>query len=129
MEQARQDAQKASESLEKGNVSQALTSGTRAERELEKMRDEARKQHSSQFAEDMKQMRNNARDMAEKQEEIKKQLEQTATQPKSLSNSGETEKLANQLTEQRQGLTNLLDQMKRVSEQSENAEPLLSKQL
>jgi hypothetical protein len=129
MEQARQEAQKSSEALEKGNVPQALASGTRAERELQKMRDEARKKNSSQFADDMKQMRNQARDMAEKQTDIQKKIEEQASQPKALSDAGESEKLANQLAEQKQALTNLLNQMKRVSEQSENAEPLLSKQL
>ena len=129
MDQARQEAQKAAEALEKGSVPQALAAGTRSQRELEKMRDEARKKNSSQFAEEMRQMRNDARDLADKQNEIQKKLDETANQPKALSDSGDTEKMAQQLAEQKQSVTNLLNQMKRVSEQSENAEPLLSKQL
>ncbi len=129
MDQARQEARKASEALEQGAVSQALAAGTRSQRELEKMRDQARKKNSSQFAEEMKQMRNDARDLADKQNEIQKKLEESANQPKALSDSGETEKLAQQMGEQKKAVTNLLDQMKRVSQQSENAEPLLSKQL
>ncbi len=129
LDQARQEAQKASEAMEKGQVSQALASGTRAERDLEKMRDEARKKNSNQFSEEMKQMRNDARDLAEKQDEIKKKLDETVNQPKALSDSGEAQKLAEQLAQQKQGVTNLLDQMKKVSAQSENVEPLLSKQL
>src|SRR5689334_13281505 len=93
------------------------------------MRDEARKKNSNQFAEEMKQMRNDARDLADKQNEIQKKLEETANQPKALSDSGESQKLAEQLAQQEQGVTNLLDQMKRVSAQSEATEPLLSKQL
>ena len=56
------------------------------------MRDEARKKNSSQFADDMKQMRNQARDMAEKQSDIQKKIEEQASQPKALSDSGESEK-------------------------------------
>jgi hypothetical protein len=129
LEQARQEAQKASEAMEQGSVPQALAAGTRAERDLEKMRDEARKRNSSQFSDEMKQMRNDARELAEKQEEISKKLDEAVDQPKALSDSGKTEELAKNLAEQKQGVTNLLNQMKRVTDQSENAEPLLSKQL
>jgi hypothetical protein len=38
----------------------------------------------------MKEMRNDARELAEKQDEIRKQVEAAADQPKSLSDSGET---------------------------------------
>jgi hypothetical protein len=129
MEQTRQQAQQASEAMEKGEVQKALASGTRAERELEKMRDEARQKNSSQFSEEMKQMRNNARELAEKQEDISKKLDEAASQPKALSDQGKTEELTKQLAEQRAAATNLLNQMKRVTDQAEVAEPLLSKQL
>jgi hypothetical protein len=129
MEQTRQQAQQASEAMEKGEVQKALASGTRAERELEKMRDEARQKNSSQFSEEMKQMRNNARELAEKQEDISKKLDEAAGQPKALSDQGKTEELTKQLAEQRAAATNLLNQMKRVTDQAEVAEPLLSKQL
>ena len=129
MEQTRKEAQQASDAMEKGEVQKALASGTRAERSLEQMRDEARKKNSSQFSEEMKQMRNNARDLAEKQDDISKKLDEAAGQPKALSDAGKTEELAKQLAEQRTAATNLLSQMKRVTDQAEVAEPLLSKQL
>ena len=129
MEQARQDAQKAAEALDKGAVPQALAAGTRAERELEKLRDEARKKNAGQFSEEMKQMRNEARQLAENEEAIRKQMEEEVNKPKSLSDEGGAEKIASELAEQKKAVTNLLDQMRRVTEKSENAEPLLSKQL
>jgi hypothetical protein len=46
-----------------------------------------------------------------------------------LGDSEERKELANQLTQQKGGLTNLFNEMRRVSEQAESAEPLLSKQL
>ncbi|HMJ88185.1 MAG TPA: hypothetical protein VK530_00130, partial [Candidatus Acidoferrum sp.] len=129
LEQARQEAQKASEALEKESVQQALAAGTRAGRQLEQMRDEMRKQTSGQFSEEMRQMRTDARDLADKQEEIRKEMQAQNDKPKTLSDSGETEQLANKLGEQKQAVTNILDQMKRVTEQAEAAEPLLSKHL
>ncbi len=129
LEQARQEAEKASEALEQNAVQQALAAGTRAERQLEQMRDNMRKQTSSQFSEEMKQMRNDARELADKQQEIRNEMQAQTDKPKTLSDNGETQQLANKLGEQKKAVTNLLDQMKRVTDQAEVAEPLLSKQL
>jgi hypothetical protein len=129
LEQARQQAEQASQALEQNRVPQALSSGTRAERQLEEMRDEMRKSTSGQFAEEMRDMRNEAREIAEKEQEIQKQMQQAAEQPKALSDNGKSQEIAKQLAEQKQAVTNLTEQMRRVTEQSETAEPLLSKQL
>ena len=50
-----------SEAASQGNVSQALASGTRAQRQLQEMRDELRKKNSSGLSEEMRQMRAKAR--------------------------------------------------------------------
>lgn len=130
LEQTRSEVQRAAEALENNSVSQALTSGTRAQRELQQLRDDFRKKHSSQFAEEMRQMRNDARDLAQSQEEIGRKIDGlTETKRKTLSDSGESKALADQLQQQKSGLTNLLEAVRTVSEQAEAAEPLLSKQL
>ncbi|PYK98702.1 MAG: hypothetical protein DME19_11500 [Verrucomicrobia bacterium] len=75
-------------------------------------------------------MRNDARQLSQKQEELAKKLDELAdTRRKTLSDSDERKELANQLARQKGGVTNLFNEMRRVSEQSEPAEPLLSKQL
>src|SRR5262245_18364514 len=75
LDQTRAEVQKAAESLEKEAVPQALASGTRARRELPLMRDDFRKRNSSQFSEEMRQMRSEARDLAQKQDEIGQKIE------------------------------------------------------
>ncbi len=130
LDQARNDIQRAAEAAERESVSQALAAGTRAQRQLQDTRDEMRQQSASQFAEDMRQMRNDARQLAQQQEQVSNNLDNLAdSRQQRLSDSREREALLNQLSEQTQRLTNLLDQATQVSQQAETTEPLLSKQL
>jgi hypothetical protein len=130
LDQTRSDVRRAAEELDKEAVSQALASGTRAQRDLQQLRDDFRKKSSSQFSEEMRQMRSEARQLAQKEEEIGQKIEaMSQPQRKSLSDSSERKELADQLNQQRDSLTNLLNNMRTVTEQSEAAEPLLSRQL
>lgn len=131
LDQTRSEAQKAAEAMEKNEPSQALASGTRAARELQQMRDDFRKKTSTQFRDEMRDMRADARDLAEKQQEIADKLKGEAAKPErpSLDGSSEREQLGEQFEKQQGKLTKLTDDMKRVSEQAEAAEPLLAKEL
>ena len=131
LDQSRDAAQKAAEQMDKGNVSQALASGTRAQRDLQEMRDDLRKKNANQFAEDMKQLRQEARDIAQKQEELGKQLTATPQQnkKKSLTEPDAKSELPKELAEQNKRVASLVDRATQIAEQSENAEPLLHRQL
>lgn len=130
LEQTRSEVQRAAEALENNNPSQALASGARAQKELEQLREDFRKQNSSQFADEMRDMRTEARELAQKQNDISEQLqEQTANKRKTLGPSEEMKDLIDKLDAQSAGLTNLLEHIRSVSERSESSEPLLSKQL
>ena len=134
LDQTRQDIQKAADAAADGSVAQALASGTRAQRQLQQMRDEMRKQNSSQFAEDLRDMRTEARELSRQQEELGQKLDELAkggAQPKrkSLGDSGEDKELGDKLTEQKERMNRLVDKATQISEQAENTEPLLSRQL
>jgi hypothetical protein len=131
LDQTRDAAQKAAEQMDKGNVSQALASGTRAQRDLQEMREDLRKKNANQFAEDMKQLRQEARDIAQKQEELGKQMTATPQQnkKKSLTEPDAKSELPQELAEQNKRLASLVDRATQIAEQSENAEPLLHRQL
>src|SRR5207249_8595829 len=75
LDQTRSEVQRASEALDNQSVPQALSSGTRAQRDLQQLSDDFRKKNSSQFADQMRQMRNDARQLAQKQEELSRNLE------------------------------------------------------
>jgi hypothetical protein len=130
MEQTRSDMQRAAEEMEKESASGALAAGTRAQQNMQNLRDELRRETSSQFSEQMRELRNQARDLARQQEEIARDLDALEKGPRqSLDNSRERKELVERMQRQESGLTNLLGGMRAVTEQSENSEPLLSRQL
>jgi hypothetical protein len=130
LDRTRAEMQRAAEALDKDAVPQALTEGTRAQRDLQQLRDDVRKKNSSQFADDVKQLRNDARELAQKQEDVEKKLDAIANpRQKTLSDSGDKKEIAADLDQQKQRMTNLLENATHLSEQSETTEPVLSKQL
>lgn len=131
LEQTRNELQQASEAMQQGNVSQALSSGTRAQRELQEMRDDFRKQNSSQFAEDMRELRSQSRELAQEQEEIGQKLDalNDTTQRKTLTDSDERKELATELDGQKKRMDELVKNATEVTQKAEPVEPLLSRQL
>lgn len=133
LEQTRDAVQQAAQAAADGSVAQALASGTRAQRQLQELRDNLRKENSSQFAEDLREMRSEARDIARQQEEVSRKIDQlanAANQPRrTLGESGERKELLDKLTEQKERMNRVVDRATQVSEQAENSEPLLSRQL
>jgi len=130
LEQTRSDMQRAAEQMEKESASQALAAGTRAQQAMQNLRDNLRKETSSQFSDQMRELRNEARDLAKQQEEIAKGLDALENgKQKSLDNAAERKELGEQMSQQKRGLTNLLSGMRAVTEQAENSEPLLYNQL
>ena len=130
LDQGRSRIRQSAEELEKGMLSRAITSTTRAQRELEQMRDDFRRSTSGQFTEQMRNMRENAQQLDQRQKEIAEDIKQQIdTERKTLTFSGVNRELAEQIDRQRDSTEELIKQMKEVSEQSETSEPLLSRKL
>lgn len=130
LDDTRNDIQRAAEAANQGSASQALASGTRAQRQLQDMRDQVRKANSSQFSDDMREMRSEARELARQQEELSRKMENDDNnQQKSLSGSPDRKEMLDQLAQQKTRMTNLVDRAGQLSQQAEEAEPLLSRQL
>jgi hypothetical protein len=131
LDQTRNEAQQASEAMQKEAASQALASGTRAARQLQQMRDEFRKKTSGQFNDEMRQMRSDARELAQNQQQLAEKLnaEPAKNERKTLDGSSEREQLAQKFDQQHENLDQLTEKMKSVSEQAEAAEPLLAREL
>jgi hypothetical protein len=130
LDDARSRARQASEALEKGQLSQALNQGTRAERELEKLRDEVRQQAAGQFGEAMQDLRQQAQEITERQEDIRKALTKKDDGPKkSLRGNTDRKEVEEQLETQRDQLDQVLTRMEDVVREAETNEPLLARQL
>ena len=97
---------------------------------MQNLRDDLRKQTSSQFSEQMRQLRNQARDLTKQQDDIARGLDSLNNSGhQALDNTAERQQVAQQMDQQQSALTNVLSQMRSVTEQAETSEPLLSKQL
>ena len=130
LDQSRSRIRQSAEELERGMVSNAVTSTTRAQRQLEQMRDEFRRNTSGQFTEQMRNMRQQAQQLDQRQKEIAEEItQQIDSDRKTLTDSGVNQELADQTNRQKQSVEGLLEQMKDVSEQAETSEPLLSRKL
>jgi hypothetical protein len=130
LDQTRNDVQRAAEAAAQGAVSQALASGTRAQRQMQQLRDDLRQETASEFADELRQMRAEARELARQQEAVEKSVA-TLNDPqrRTLSDSSQTKEALDQLGQQRQRLTNLVERATQVSQQAEEAEPLVSREL
>lgn len=130
LDQTREEVQRAAEAAQQGATSQAVTSGTRAQRQLEELRDNLRKESASQFAEDLKQLRSDARELARKQDDLGRKLD-GVNEPgrKTLTESPGRQEMVEQLAQQRRQVTNLVERATQISQLAENAEPILSQKL
>jgi hypothetical protein len=130
LEQTRTDMERAAQELDRQSASGALAAGTRAQETMQNLRDDLRKQTSSQFAEQMRELRQQARELTKQQDEIARGLEALNNDKRqALDNSGERKAIVQQMQKQQGALTNLLAEMRTVTEQAEATEPLLAKQL
>lgn len=130
LEQTRESMRQAGEALEEGDISQALAQGTRAQENLDQVSDELRKQSSSRFAEQLREARRAARELAEAQHETERRIEEfDIGGPRALDSSAEREAIAQRIAEQRAEHERLIEELRRVTEDSEVSEPGLHRQL
>lgn len=134
LEQTRDQVQRAAEALDQERVTQAAASGTRAEQNFEELRNEFRRRASGRFSEEMRQMREAARELEQREQDLSQRLQQAA-QPqdkgasKSLRDTGEREKIVEDLSQQRQRLSGLQEQIRQTIDEAETTEPLLAERL
>jgi len=134
LDQTRQQTREASRQLENENVGQAISSSARAEQELRELADQFRKSTSNQFSEEMQSLRQQARELEKQSAAVEQKMEAAAdSRPQrtlgGLDAESPRQQALDALSSQRSALTNLLQDLRQVTEQAEAAEPLLSRQL
>ncbi len=132
LEQTRENIRQTTEALRQGQVSRAVASGTRAERQLEQMREEFRKAAANRFSDEARQLREDARELHQNETDLAERLraldrEKPAT--KTLRDSDDREQIREEFREQREDLEELLEKIRRTVEEAEEAEPLMAGQL
>jgi hypothetical protein len=142
LDKTRERVYQSSQALQEQQTSRALAEGTRAQRQLEELKEEFREQTAGRFDEEVRNLRSEARELAQNQEQIGQALkgEQPASpmpgerqerQRPSLRDAPREDRtqIAEQLAQQQQRLNQMLTQMRTLVETSETSEPLLSKHL
>lgn len=130
LEETRKNLLQATDALKEGQLSQAINSGTRAARELQEMQDDFRRKTSSQFSEALRELRQQARELSDREEQLGQQLENLQNQPKqSLRQSQDRQALQREFVDQKQQLEQLVESARQMVQEAETAEPLASKQL
>ncbi len=134
MEQARENVQQASRAMDAGNLAEAISEGTRAEREFEELKEDFRDQTSSQFDDAVRDLRDQARELSDEQKTLAQKLsgndpEGEQTKQPSLRPDRNREQLQKDVAKQRDRLNQVVDQTKQMIEQAEETEPLLSNKL
>lgn len=130
VQQTRQQVRQASEALQKGQLGQAQSAGAKAARDFEQLQDKLRRQTANQFADALKHLQQAAERLAVRQSEIEQGLSPNVQpSPRSLRDVARPDAVRPQLEEQRRELDTLLDDVQRIVQQAEQAEPVLAQQL
>lgn len=130
LEQTREDMRRAGERLERGEISPALASGSRAAEGLEQMRENFRRESSNQFSQQLREARRQARELGEKQKVAEEKLNNLAGgTARSLDDSSQREEIARTFEEEQTARENLLKTLQQVAEESETSEPGLHRRL
>ncbi len=133
LDEAREQVQRSLDAMQNEKVTQAAASGTRAESEFDELRNEFRRRAARPFSDEMQQMRQAARELDRKETDLGERLQQVAhpdAKAKSLrDDDGQRAQVGEDLAEQRQQLTNLVDRMRQTIREAEQTEPLLSERL
>jgi len=130
VQEGRDHVRQASEALEQGRVSQALTEGTRAGQQLNNVRDDLRKQSSNQFSDDLREMRDQAKQLHENHDRLSEKLDAWRNRPwQTLRDPADRQQVKQELEQQRKRLEGLVERMRRTVGEAEATEPLLAKNL
>ena len=130
LEEAREQMEQTARNLEQQQLSQAANSGSRASRNLDEVEEDYKEQTANEFADAMREMRQDARELDNTQSELNKAIEEDRQKTfRSLSDEGELKEALDMAESQKGQLEDLLQQMEQVSREAEESEKLLSQEL
>ena len=111
-------------------LSQAANSGSRASQNLDEVEEDYKEQTANEFADVMREMRQDARELDNTQSELNKAIEEDRQKTfRTLSDEGELKEALDMAESQKGQLEELLQQMEQVSREAEDSEKLLSEEL
>ncbi|MBL8810938.1 MAG: hypothetical protein JNM43_12230 [Planctomycetaceae bacterium] len=135
IQEARNNVQQASRAMDEGRLAEAISEGTRAERQFDDLKEDFRNQTSNRFDEAARDLRDEARELADQQEKIARELsgesegDDSKSKSPSLRSERKKEDVEQKLQDQQDRLNKIVEDSKKLIEQAEETEPLLSSRL
>lgn len=130
LDKTRENVRQASEALSEEKPAEALTAGTRAEREFKRMRDDFRREAATQFSEEMREMRDDVQAIDKQQQELSEQIADLPNNKSGrLRSDNNRDQIRDDLKQQRDDLGKLLERMQETVQEAEESEPLLAENL
>jgi hypothetical protein len=127
LDQAREKASEANKQLEETKLGEALAAGRRSQDSLEKLEDDFREASAAKLAEQLRDLRQQARTLDEKQKELTQKSEPKAAGEAPRLNEAAKATLA--IQQQRQDLEKLVEDLRQTAETAEHSEPLVANDL
>ena len=130
MDAARNAAHRAANALDRGALDEARAAAAKSSDKVRESSNALRKQLSGQNKEDARELQSMARELAHKEQLVSESMNPTSKKEGAkLEARNSRKQLADDLNSQRQGLRQLQDQIQKVAESTETAEPNFSKAL
>jgi hypothetical protein len=127
LDDAREKVQQANEQLNEKKLGDALASGRRAQETLEKLHDDFRETSAAKLAQQLRDLRQDARSLEQRQRELAETTPPpTVSKPNRLSESGPARP---DIASQREDFKQLIEALRKTAETAERAEPLVAKDL
>ena len=127
LDEAREQAQRASEKLSENKLGEALAEGRRTQESLEEVHDDFRQNSAAQLAEELRDLRKDARALEERQKQLA-ESDEPAEAPRAP-RLREPDAATPQIAQQREELQKLMENVRDTAQSAERAEPLVSKDL
>jgi hypothetical protein len=127
----RENLQEAAESLEQGQTSQALSSGTRAQEQLDEAHVQLRQQSAEGLQESLRDLRSQAQQLAEDQQAVRDAMQNRGSAEENAGLRSETSKedLQQKIQQQREDLKEMQQSLEETVLNAEETEPLLAESL
>ncbi|MEM9079081.1 MAG: hypothetical protein AAGC74_00115 [Verrucomicrobiota bacterium] len=126
---ARDKAQQANENLEKKKLGDALASGSRVQESLEQLHDEFRTTSAAKLAQQLRELREDARNLERNQRQLAHSSPNHSNQPKPNRLSDDSTPSSPDAERQQKDYQALVASLQETAETAEKAEPLVAKDL
>ncbi|MCH2208427.1 MAG: hypothetical protein MK132_21510 [Lentisphaerales bacterium] len=129
MQQIKEQMQRTAQELKERRLQDSINSGKRAERNLANLKEDVKKKTASEFAEELRELKEQAKNLEEQIADIRKESENAQESKPSLTSKGQQRELADELKQSSKDMQQLLEDLKETTKNSEESQAAMSREL